>query len=408
MVRLEEVSKAYGNHYAVKSFSLEVAKGELVVLIGPSGCGKTTTLKMVNRLIEPTSGHIYIAGRDIQELNPTRLRRHIGYVIQQIGLIPHLTVAQNIGLVPFLRGVPRAERNLRVDELLELVGFDPASYRHRFPRELSGGQQQRVGVLRALAADPDLILMDEPFGALDPITREQLQDELKRLQNSFHKTILFVTHDMDEALKLGDRIVIMQDGEVVQVGAPEDLIRNPANQFVRDFIGKKRQLRHPDEVLVEEVMVVDPVTGQPGMGAGEAFQRLQHHQVNSLLIVDQAGVLLGIVTLRAVQKGIQEGGRPKVEELMQPVMATVGPEETVLAAAHSLAQSSIGLVPVVDESGRLLGILTNASLISTLVDVLWPGANEVSNTNGEDHGHDHNQGSQAPRGGENQAWKSVS
>ncbi|MBC7342733.1 MAG: betaine/proline/choline family ABC transporter ATP-binding protein [Clostridia bacterium] len=403
MVRFEEVSKAYGNHYAVKSFTLEVAKGELVVLIGPSGCGKTTTLKMVNRLVEPTSGRIYIGGRDIQELNPTKLRRHIGYVIQQIGLIPHLTVAQNIGLVPFLRGMPRAERNRRVDELLEMVGFDPASYRHRFPRELSGGQQQRVGVLRALAADPDLILMDEPFGALDPITREQLQDELKRLQNSFHKTILFVTHDMDEALKLGDRIVIMREGEILQVGSPEDLIRNPADEFVRDFIGKKRQLRSPDEVLVEEVMVVDPVTGKPGMGAGEAFQRMQRHQVNSLLIVDDLGVLLGIVTLRAVQKGIQEGGRPKVEELMQPARETVGPKETVLAAAHSLAQSPIGLVPVVDEDGHLQGILTNASLISTLVDVLWPGTNEAGNANSNDHS-----SSQAQEGGENQEWKSVS
>jgi osmoprotectant transport system ATP-binding protein len=181
-VVLERVSKVYDGSYAVRDLSLEIARGELVVLIGPSGCGKTTTLKMINRLIEPTSGRIYINGRDISTINPTKLRREIGYVIQQIGLFPHLTVAQNVGLVPYLRGVPRPQREERVDALLRLVGFEPELYRSRYPRELSGGEQQRVGVLRALAADPDLILMDEPFGALDPITREQLQDELKRLQ----------------------------------------------------------------------------------------------------------------------------------------------------------------------------------------------------------------------------------
>ncbi|MBC7336135.1 MAG: ABC transporter ATP-binding protein, partial [Clostridia bacterium] len=285
-----------------------------------------------NRLIEPTSGRIYIDGRDISTVNPTKLRREIGYVIQQIGLFPHLTVAQNIGLVPYLRGVPRAQREERVDALLRLVGFEPELYRDRYPRELSGGQQQRVGVLRALAADPDLILMDEPFGALDPITREQLQDELKRLQNTFHKTIVFVTHDMDEALKLADRIVLMREGVAVQVGSPEELLRSPADEFVREFIGKRRLVRHPEEVAVGEIMVAAPVTGTPRMGAAEAFQKMQRHQVNTLLVVDEQGVLLGILTLRALQKGIREGGRSRVEELMEPVGATAHPQETVLQA----------------------------------------------------------------------------
>ncbi|MBC7346119.1 MAG: ABC transporter ATP-binding protein [Clostridia bacterium] len=379
---LERVSKVYDGSYAVRDLSLEIARGELVVLIGPSGCGKTTTLKMINRLIEPTSGRIYIDGRDISTVNPTKLRREIGYVIQQIGLFPHLTVAQNIGLVPYLRGVPRAQREERVDALLRLVGFEPELYRDRYPRELSGGQQQRVGVLRALAADPDLILMDEPFGALDPITREQLQDELKRLQNTFHKTIVFVTHDMDEALKLADRIVLMREGVAVQVGSPEELLRSPADEFVREFIGKRRLVRHPEEVAVGEIMVAAPVTGTPRMGAAEAFQKMQRHQVNTLLVVDEQGVLLGILTLRALQKGIREGGRSRVEELMEPVGATAHPQETVLQAARSLAANRAGLVPVVDEEGRLRGVLTNASLISTLVEVLWPGGEE----NGTGHG----------------------
>ena len=222
IVRYENVTKMYADKTAaVQNLNLDVARGEFVVLIGPSGCGKTTTLKMANRLIEPTHGHIYIEGKSIQDLNVVELRRQIGYVIQQVGLFPHMTVGQNIALVPALQRWPKERQKQRVRQLLEMVQMDPALFENRYPRELSGGQQQRVGVLRALAADPDLILMDEPFGALDPITREKLQDELKRLQQRVHKTILFVTHDMDEALKLADRIVIMDRGQVVQIGTPE-------------------------------------------------------------------------------------------------------------------------------------------------------------------------------------------
>lgn len=387
MVKFENVSKAYpGGIYAVKSLDLEIQRGELVVLIGPSGCGKTTTLKMVNRLIEPTSGRILINGRDIREIPPAKLRRQIGYVIQQIGLFPHMTIAQNVGLVPRLLGVPKEEREKRVDELLEMIGFDPKLYRNRYPRELSGGQQQRIGVLRALAANPDIILMDEPFGALDPLTREQLQDELKKLQNTLHKTIIFVTHDMDEALKLADRIVVMREGVVVQIGSPEELLRNPADDFVKEFIGKKRLLRHPEEVSVGEIMLDSPVTGKPDMGAAEAFQRMQRHQVNSLLIIDEQGFLKGILTSRGVQKGIQAvGNRPKVQELMELVSDTVTPEVSVLTAARLMTRSKYGLLPVVDEEGRLKGLLTNASLVSTFVDVLWP-TETVEMKGGEQNG----------------------
>ena len=213
MVKFSNVVKTYGEHVAVKNLNLEIPEGEFVVLIGPSGCGKTTTLKMVNRLIEPTSGDIFIRDRNVMDLNPVALRREIGYVIQQIGLFPNMTIEQNIDVVPRLLGWPADRRKRRVFELLEMVNMDPDIYASRYPAELSGGQQQRIGVLRALAVEPPLILMDEPFGALDPIARESLQDEMKSLHGRLNKTTIFVTHDMDEALKLADRIVVMNQGE---------------------------------------------------------------------------------------------------------------------------------------------------------------------------------------------------
>lgn len=241
MVIFDRVSKQYEDgHEAVKEFSLEVKDGEFLVMIGPSGCGKTTTLKMVNRLIEPTSGTIYIGQKDITKEDPVKLRREIGYVIQDIGLFPNMTIEQNIDIVPRLLGWSKEKRKQRVDELLSLVEMDPEVYAKRYPSELSGGQQQRIGVLRALAVEPPLILMDEPFGALDPITRDNLQEEFKVLQKKLNKTIIFVTHDMDEALKLADRIVLMKDGEIVQVGSPDELVNSPADEFVSTFIGSSR------------------------------------------------------------------------------------------------------------------------------------------------------------------------
>lgn len=220
MLKLEQVSKVYkGGKKAVNSIDLDIAKGEFICFIGPSGCGKTTTMKMINRLIEPSSGRIFIDGENIMEQDPVELRRKIGYVIQQIGLFPHMTIQQNISLVPKLLKWPEEKRKERARELLKLVDMGP-EYLDRYPHELSGGQQQRIGVLRALAAEPPLILMDEPFGALDPITRDSLQEEFKKLQRTLNKTIVFVTHDMDEAIKLADRIVILKAGEIVQVGTP--------------------------------------------------------------------------------------------------------------------------------------------------------------------------------------------
>ncbi|MHB1406283.1 MAG: ABC transporter ATP-binding protein, partial [Desulfitobacteriaceae bacterium] len=255
MLSFKNLTKKYPDGtVAVKDFTLDIKRGEFVILIGPSGCGKSTTLRMVNRLVEPTSGTIEIDGKDYKSYHPVELRRRLGYVIQQVGLIPHLTIAENITFVLKLKGVKENERRARAEELLELIEMSPDVFMDRYPLELSGGQQQRIGVLRALAHDPDIILMDEPFGALDPITREQLQDELKRLQRSVHKTIVFVTHDMDEAVRMADRIVIMRNGDIVQAESPEKIPRAPADEFVANFIGRQRLLRQKTEMPVRDIM----------------------------------------------------------------------------------------------------------------------------------------------------------
>ncbi|KUP08229.1 glycine/betaine ABC transporter ATP-binding protein [Bacillus coahuilensis m2-6] len=242
MILFENVSKQFEDGTkAVDKLNLSINEGELIALIGPSGCGKTTTMKMINKLLLPTEGSIYINGEDISKVDEVKLRRNIGYVIQRIGLLPHMTIEENIALIPKLNGWTSEKWKPRVDELLNLVGLDPNTFRHRYPLELSGGQQQRVGVIRALAAEPPIILMDEPFSALDPISREQLQDELKRIQEQIHKTIIFVTHDMDEALKIADRIVLMREGRIEQIATPDELLQSPANTFVEDFIGVHRR-----------------------------------------------------------------------------------------------------------------------------------------------------------------------
>lgn len=246
MIELVDVWKSYGTgqDHAVRGLSFEVQEGETLILLGPSGCGKTTTLKMINRLIEMTSGKILVKGKDISSVDAVSLRRKMGFVIQNIGLFPHMTVNDNVGIVPRLLGWDKERRQKRIDELLELVGLSSSDFGHRYPTELSGGQQQRIGVARALASDPPVVLLDEPFGALDPITREQLQGEFKKLKKRLKKTMVFVTHDIFEAVTLGDRICLMKDGELAQIGTPKEMVTQPANRFVEDFLGQHRyQLR---------------------------------------------------------------------------------------------------------------------------------------------------------------------
>lgn len=297
MITFDNVSKQYDNNQiAVKALNVEIKKGEFFVIIGPSGCGKTTLLKMINRLIPLTAGTIWINDKRISDYNIHELRWSIGYVLQQIALFPHMTIEENIAVVPELKKWSKTKIHQRVDELLALVGLEPAKYRQRKPKELSGGEQQRVGVVRALAADPEIILMDEPFSALDPISRTKLQDDLLEMQRTIQKTIVFVSHDMQEALKLGDRLCIMKDGEIVQIGTPQQLLQNPVNDFVQQFIGGKQT----DQLFtIQDVLQPITVTNDFGhtIPVDAPFptilEKLAEHD---LLGVEENGKLIGMVT----------------------------------------------------------------------------------------------------------------
>jgi osmoprotectant transport system ATP-binding protein len=253
-VKLEKVSKKYGQRYAVEDLTLEIIGGELLILIGPSGSGKTTALRMINRLVESESGRITINERNVLDLDPVELRRNIGYVIQQIGLFPHMTVSENIGLIPRFDGWDEEKIRKKVEELLKLVALPPETFMDRYPKELSGGQQQRVGLARALAMDPRLLLMDEPFGALDPLLRKQLQDEFLQIKGKLGRTIVFVTHDIEEAFKLGDRVAVINEGRLIQVGKPDELILEPANDFVAEIVDSERKFKHMNHLLVKDLM----------------------------------------------------------------------------------------------------------------------------------------------------------
>ncbi|AXC54384.1 betaine/proline/choline family ABC transporter ATP-binding protein [Bacillus subtilis] len=371
MLTLENVSKTYkGGKKAVNNVNLKIAKGEFICFIGPSGCGKTTTMKMINRLIEPSAGKIFIDGENIMDQDPVELRRKIGYVIQQIGLFPHMTIQQNISLVPKLLKWPEQQRKERARELLKLVDMGP-EYVDRYPHELSGGQQQRIGVLRALAAEPPLILMDEPFGALDPITRDSLQEEFKKLQKTLHKTIVFVTHDMDEAIKLADRIVILKAGEIVQVGTPDDILRNPADEFVEEFIGKERliQSSSPDVERVDQIMNTQPVTITADKTLSEAIQLMRQERVDSLLVVDDERVLQGYVDVEIIDQCRKKANL--VSEVLHDDIYTVLGGTLLRDTIRKILKRGVKYVPVVDEDRRLIGIVTRASLVDIVYDSLW-------------------------------------
>jgi len=315
VIRFEDVSKRYGSGpAAVDGLSLEIAEGQTCALVGPSGSGKTTTLKMVNRLVEPTSGRVLVDGRDVAATDPVALRRRIGYVIQQVGLFPHLDVAGNVATVPRLLGWARARIRDRVDELLALVGLDPTTYRSRRADELSGGQRQRVGVARALAADPPVLLMDEPFGAVDPVTRLRLQEEFARLQRELRKTVVLVTHDIDEALHLGDRLAVLREGGVLeQEGAPAEVLARPASPFVASFVGAGRMLKRLDLVPVEAALEggVPPPAARGGAGTvpagaslAEAMAELVAHDAPFVTVL-QDGRVSGLVTLESIRAALR-------------------------------------------------------------------------------------------------------
>jgi len=314
-VEFRGVTKHYGDNIAVDHLSFTAPAGRICVLIGPSGCGKTTSLRMVNRLIEPTSGEIVIDGQNILKEDPTQLRRRIGYVIQQVGLFPHRTIGENVSTVPELLGWPAARIRARVDELLSLIGFDPARMRDRYPAQLSGGERQRVGVARALAAEPPLMLMDEPFGAVDPIVRERLQNEFLQLQRTQGITVIFVTHDIDEAIKLGDRIAIMRAGKLVQYAPPQELLARPADDFVAQFVGSDRGLKRLALLTVGGVELDPPVDPsrldgapvlRPSTNLRDALAAMLSSETQVGLVKD-GDRYVGVLTLSTIGKMLRSG-----------------------------------------------------------------------------------------------------
>ena len=357
VIRLEHVTKRYGEHTAVADLSLEIADGELCVLVGPSGCGKTTTMRMINRLIEPTSGRILIGEEDILQLDPVQLRRRIGYVIQQIGLFPHHTIADNVATVPRLLGWKKDRITARVDELLHLVGLEPTQFADRYPHQLSGGQRQRVGVARALGGDPEVLLMDEPFGAIDPITRDRLQDEFLRLQAEVNKTIVFVTHDIEEAVKLGDRIAILAEGGVLaQYDTPAVILGEPASEFVADFVGADRALKRLKVTEIDRADLQQPPVLAIDLPLAEARRDLDAGDLDFAVVLDGERRLRGYIARS------RASGDGTVGDRLQRLEAWVRDDATLKDAFGEMLLHDAGWVAVLDGQDRLVGVLTPDSL----------------------------------------------
>lgn len=365
MIKFTNISKSFNKKTILADISLEIEKGDLVAVIGESGCGKTTLLKMINRLIKPGKGKIFIDGVDTEQIDVIELRRNIGYVIQQTGLFPHMTIRENIEIIPKAEKIDKAQIAENTLRLMNMVGLNPEEYLDRYPTELSGGQQQRVGVARAFATDPDIILMDEPFSALDPITRTDLQDELVELHSELKKTIVFVTHDMDEAIKIADKICIMKDGEIVQYDTPENILKNPENEFVSNFVGKNRIWASPEFIRVEDIMINKPITASRELSLRKCIDKMRLSKVDSILIIDtKTRKLEGFVKAADIQK-ISDKTQP-VGAVMSTQFVTLQPMETIIDALKIVNEYQTSTVPVVDEKGVLMGLLTNSSLVTTL------------------------------------------
>ncbi len=370
MIRLEKVTKIFGGNGApaVDNVSLEVPEGEICVLLGPSGCGKTTTMKMVNRLIEPTSGTIFINGRNNADADPVQLRRTIGYVIQQIGLFPNKTVEENICLVPDMLGWDRRSSRARAAELMEMVALDPSVFLKRFPKELSGGQQQRIGVLRAIAADPPVLLMDEPFGAIDPINRAIIQDEFLKMQAQIKKTILFVSHDIDEAVKMADRIAIFNAGRLVQYDTPDNILAHPANNFVADFVGSDRTLKRLGLIRVADAMMKDPPRVRADDTLKKAATLMEKHGHHAIVVVGPRGRARGFVEL-----DVARGGKGLVEEHHERLPATVDVNENLRTAVSLMFTHARTWLACVDGEGFLKGYITQRGITHLLGETYRDG-----------------------------------
>ncbi len=365
MITLENLTKIFetpsGGVIAADHITMEVAEGEICVLLGPSGCGKTTVLKMVNRLIMPSSGKIYIDGKDTDEYDPVALRRTIGYVIQQIGLFPNKTIEENICVVPDLLGWDRAKSKARAAELLEMVALDPSVFLKRYPKELSGGQQQRVGVIRALAADPPVMLMDEPFGAIDPINREVIQDEFLKMQEALGKTIMFVSHDIDEAVKMADKVAIFRTGKLEQFGSPDDILAHPANNFIADFVGGDRALKRLRLITVEEAMMKDPPQVRAEDTLEKATGLMQENGHISVVMVGPRGRPRGFIHINDAKerKGL-------VGEHYEKLPASVNVREDLRTAVSEMFTHDLTWLACVDDDGFFKGYVTQRGITHLL------------------------------------------
>ncbi|MDO4589514.1 MAG: ABC transporter ATP-binding protein [Fusobacterium sp.] len=364
MIEFKGINKIFKNNIVLYDINLKLEEGNIIVFVGPSGCGKTTTVKMINRLIKPTSGQILINGEDISNKNIINLRRNIGYVIQQTGLFPHMTIKENIEIVAKMQKMKTKEIEEKTKELLEMVGLDYEKFANRYPAELSGGQQQRVGIARALITNPEIILMDEPFSALDPITRSQLQDELINIQAQFKKTIIFVTHDMDEAIKIADKICIMGKGKVIQYDDPETILKNPANEFVSDFVGKNRIWSSPEYIKVKDIMIEDPVTCSQEISLLKCIKKMRYERVDTLLVVDRKRKLIGIITGKMIQK--EKDHYKKVKDIMEQPRVVTYPNKSIVDILKEITEKKLSSLPVIDEKGILNGLITKSSLVTTL------------------------------------------
>lgn len=368
MIEFVNVTKKYKEKVVLDNLNLKIEKGGIIVLIGGSGCGKTTTLKMINKLIDPTSGEIYIDGKPISKENTIDLRRRIGYVIQNVGLLPHLTIRENIELIPKLKGMDKEKYSKKTLDLLNLVGLNPDEYLDKYPNQLSGGQQQRVGVARAFATEAEIILMDEPFSALDPITREALQEEIFNMQQQLNKTIIFVTHDMDEALKLASKICIMKDGHIVQYDTPENILRNPANDFIKEFVGANRIWSNPEYIKAKDIMINSPVSINTKRNVLQGIEIMKSKKVDSLIITDKEKRIEGIVTLKSIRKDMDR--TRLLEEIMDKELIYVNEDDNVIDILKLIKEHSIGYVPVVNNFKQLVGLVTRSSLLSVIAEGL--------------------------------------
>ena len=372
MIKLENLTKAFdtpaGTVVAADRINMDVADGEICVLLGPSGCGKTTTLKMINRLIEPTSGKIYIDGKDTDRVDPVELRRTIGYVIQQIGLFPNMTVEENICVVPKLLGWDMDKAKKRASELLATINLDPTLYLKRYPKELSGGQQQRVGVARALAADPPVLLMDEPFGAIDPINREVIQDEFLKMHRRLRKTVMFVSHDIDEAVKMADKIAIFRSGKLEQFDSPDHLLAHPASSFIADFVGTDRTLKRLRLVKVRDALQAKCPRVFHGDAVEQAVAVMDREGYEFVVVVDDDGRPYGYVDLHTIRE--RSGA---VGEHRTPLPATVRLDEDLRAAVSTMFMHDIRWLACVDEQGQFAGFVTQRG-ITRLLGQTYRGA----------------------------------